>query len=214
MFSLRFVATAALFAATATFTGCTEEDTRLFDENGVWSLERYSLDGGPYTSIAQNRKNRFLLRFKPDDMVVAATACHEQNTPVDVNSSNCTNAFLSNWTCQCFAYSFEVDRMVWQEFPPGEAPPPVGAPAGDGETDGGDDSSSHELLVTAFEGTLNTYQFGSLPLGMFNSDGQISRHVFQLKADSVWTGVDLNMDGVQDLEACSQSCFPSEAASE
>jgi hypothetical protein len=206
--SHRLVATAALFAATITLTGCPEEDTRLFDENGVWTLERYSLDGGLYTDISQNRKNRFLLRFKSDDGVVAAAACHEQNTPVDVNSSNCTNAALSNWTCQCFAYSYDKDRMVWQEFAPGDKPPTVGSP-GDGETDGGG-TGAHEIFLAAPKDTTSTYEFSTLPADLFNSDGLVSKHIFQVKADSVWTTTDLNTDGTADLEACSMSCFPSE----
>jgi len=208
MFSFRFVATAALFAATATLTGCpAEDDTRLFDEDGVWALERFSLDGGPYMNIAQGRKNRFLLRFKSADMVVAAAACREQGSSVDVNASNCTNAALSSWSCQCFSYTFENARMVWQEFTPGETPPPV--TEGSGETDGG--GGGHELFVSAAEDTSATYQFGSLPAGLFNSDGEVSKHMFQRKADSTWTTVDINTDGTPDLEQCSQLCFPSEA---
>jgi hypothetical protein len=212
MSSARLVATAALLAATATLTGCPEEDTRLFDENGVWALEQYSLDGSPYIDVAQNRKNRFLLRFKSDDGVVAAAACHEEGTQVSVNGSNCTNAGLSTWTCQCFAYTYDNNRMVWQEFAPGDPVPPVGAPGADGETDG-EGSGAQEVLLEAPSGTTATYAFSSLPMGLFNSDGMVSRHVFQIKADSVWTDTDINMDGTADLEACSQSCFPSEAAS-
>ncbi len=206
----RAAAFAALIAATVTLGACQEEDTRLFDETGVWALEQYSIDGGPYTDIAQNRKNRFLLRFKPDDGVVAAAACHEQNTPIDVNSSNCTNAPLSNWACYCFAYTYDNNRMVWQEFAPGEMPPPVGAPGADGETDGGG-SGAQEVILAAPEGTTATFEFASLPPGLFNSDGEISRHIFQEKAESVWTGTDINGDGTPDLDPCSMSCFPSEA---
>lgn len=212
MSSLRFVATAAFLAATATVIGCQEEDTRLFDETGVWALEQYSLDGGPYVDVSQNRKNRFLLRFKPDDGVVAAAACHEQNTKVNVNSSNCTNAGLSTWTCQCFAYTYDNDRMVWQEFAPGDPVPSVGSPGADGETDG-EGSGAHELFLAAPKGTTATYEFATLPPDLFNSDGMVSKYIFQIKADSVWTATDINKDGVLDLEACSQSCFPSEAGS-
>lgn len=210
MSSSRLVAIAALIAATATplLMGCPEEDTRLFDETGVWSLERYSLDGSPYVDIAQNRKNRFLLRFKPDDKVVAAAACHEDGTTVDVNGSNCTNAALATWTCQCFAYTYDNDRMVWQEFPLGEEPPAVGVPA-EGDTDGMS-TGAHELFLAAPMGTTATYEFGPLPAGLFNSDGLISKHIFQIKADSVWTTTDINTDGTADLEVCSQECFPSE----
>jgi hypothetical protein len=213
MSSFRFVATAAFLAAIATLTGTgcgPDEDTRLFDETGVWALERHSLDGGPYTDISQNRKNRFLLRFSPGDQVVAAAACYEQGTTVNVNSSNCTNAPLSTWSCQCFSYTYANDRMVWQEFTPGDTPPPVGAPSGDGDTEGGG-SGAHELFVAAVTGASSTYEFNSLPAGLFGSDGVASRHVFQIKADSIWTNVDVNGDGTNDLEACAMSCFPSEA---
>ncbi|HLT40981.1 MAG TPA: hypothetical protein VK034_32110, partial [Enhygromyxa sp.] len=134
-------------------------------------------------------------------------------TEVNVNSSNCTNAGLAEWTCQCFAYTYDKDRMVWQEFAPGENPPAVGSPGGDGETDGGGGGGAHELFVSAPKGTTATYEFSSLPDGLFNSDGQASKHIFQAKADTVWTGVDINMDDTADLEACSQSCFPSERGS-
>jgi hypothetical protein len=211
LFSPRLVAIAALLAGTAALTGCKEEETRLFDETGVWALERFSLTGGPFEDISQNRKNRFLLRFNPDDAVVAAAVCHEQGTTINVQSSNCTNAALSTWTCRCFSYTFDESRMVWQEFEPGTEPPPVGAVGGDGETDGGSGGGgAHELFLAAPPDTTATYEFKSLPEGLFNSDGSSSKHVFQQKAVAIWTDVDINGDGTPDLEACSQSCFPSE----
>lgn len=203
-----------VFLALATLAGCQEEDTRLFDETGVWALEKYTLDGTPFKDVAQNRKNRFLLRFKPGDGVgegegvVAASACTEQNTDINVDNSNCLNAALSTWSCQCFAYTYEGSNMVWQEFDPGQPPPPVGA-AASGETDG-EGGTAHNLIVAGFEDAAATYQFFSLPEGLFNSDGDLSKHVFQLKADRVWTETDLNTDEIPDLEACSMSCFPSE----
>jgi hypothetical protein len=202
---LSLFATAAVLA----LVSCKEEDTRLFDETGVWTLDRYSLDGTPYQEINQGRKNRFLLRFKPDDAVVAAAACHEQGFEVDVNSSSCTNAALSIWSCQCFSYTYEGSQMIWQEFAPGDTPPPVGAVDG-GETDGMG-TGAHEVNLSAFGETAATYQFDSLPLGLFNSDGELSKHVFQQKADSIWLDVDIDEDGLLDLEQCSMRCFPSEA---
>jgi hypothetical protein len=199
-------------AAVLALGGCPEEDTRLFDETGVWTLDRYSLDGTPYQEINQGRKNRFLLRFKPDDAVVAAAACHEQGFEVDVNSSSCTNAALSTWSCQCFSYTYEGSQMIWQEFAPGDTPPPVGAVGGgDGTDSGGTEGSAHAVNLSAFGETAATYQFDTLPLGLFNSDGELSKHVFQVKADTIWTMIDLNDDGMLDLEECSSLCFPSEA---
>jgi hypothetical protein len=129
-------------------------DTRLFDETGVWALDRYSLDGTPYQEINQGRKDRFLLRFEPDDAVI------------------------------------------------GDQPPPVGAVGNGG---------AHEVNLSAFGETAATYQLDSLPLGLFNSDGDLSKHVFQLVADTIWTAVDINDDGMIDLEQCSMLCFPSGA---
>lgn len=203
------VATAAILA----LVGCKEEDTRLFDETGVWTLEKYSLDGTPYQDINQGRKNRFLLRFKPEDNVVAAAACHEQGDDVDVNSSSCTNAPLAMWSCQCFSYTYEGSTMVWQEFAPGDTPPEVGPVGGGGDgTDGGTEGTAHEIQLSAFAETSATYLFDSLPEGLFNSDGELSKHVFQIKDPAIWTEVDINMDDVLDLEMCSSQCFPSEAA--
>ena len=210
--SYRPVITAVVVAALACLTSCKEEDTRLFDETGVWTLERYSLAGEPFQDIAQVRKSRFLLRFKPEDGVVAAAGCHEMGDDPDIRSSTCVNAGLSTWSCQCFAYTYDTTTMIWQEFPPGETPPMVGIPAG-GESsgsEGGGDSDAHVIELASFGGSTTTFEFSPLPLDLFNSDGSSSTHVFQLKADSVWTEVDINMDETPDLEACSQSCFPSE----
>ena len=206
MLSSRTSTTLGVLLAFAALAGCAEEDTRLFDETGVWTLEKYTLDGTPFKDVDQNRKNRFLLRFKPDDGVVAAAACHESGTEVSVDSSTCVNAGLSTWDCRCFSYAYDTDRMVWAEFDPGATPPLVSldedAPV--------IPEDSHSLQVAAFENAASTYQYISLPMGLFNSDGEVSKHVFQIKANSVWTEADINMDGMMDLETCSMSCFPSE----
>jgi hypothetical protein len=103
--------------------------------------------------------------------------------------------------------------MIWQEFAPGDTPPAVGAVGGgDGTgTDGGMDSGAHEVNLSPYGTTSATYQFDTLPLGLFNSDGDLSKHVFQIKAETIWTTVDVDEDGTLDLEECSKSCFPSEA---
>ncbi len=183
-------------------SGCKEEETRLFDEAGVWALEEYSLAGAGFQSIDQVRENRFLLRFSPGDGVVAAASCHAEGSSNGVNDATCSlNKAISTWDCRCFAYEFDESRMVWQEFAPGDEPSPVGDPLIE-------DSGAHELMVDAAN-AARTFQYFSLPEGLFDSDGTTSKHVFQIKADNLWTGVDVNEDGVLDLEACSMSCFPS-----
>ena len=101
--------------------------------------------------------------------------------------------------------------MVWQEFAPGDMPPAVGAVDGGDETGGGTGTGAHEVNLSKFGDTAATYQFDSLPVGLFSSDGDIAKHVFQQKAPTIWTDVDLNEDGMMDLEQCSMLCFPSEA---
>jgi hypothetical protein len=201
------LATAAILA----LVSCgPEEVPKLFEESGVWTLDRYSLDGTPYQEVNQGRKNKFLLRFKPDDGVLAAAGCRDDMEDIDVDSSSCTNTALSNWSCQCFAYTYEGSRMVWQEFAPGDVPPAVGAVDGGDGTDGGTGTGAHEVMLSKYGETAATYEFDSLPDGVFSSDGDIAKHVFQLKADTIWTTVDINEDGMLDLERCSMDCFPSE----
>ncbi|KIG12712.1 hypothetical protein DB30_01070 [Enhygromyxa salina] len=219
MSSSRVVTTVAVVVvslATSFASGCKAEDTRLFDETGVWTLEKFTLDGSPYQDITQGRKNRFLLRFmptpgiEPPDLMgglVAAASCHEMGTMIDIKGSTCVNAGLSTWDCQCFAYTFEESKMVWQEFDPGQPPPVVGVPPADDEG-GAEFGDAHAIEVSAFGSSSSTFEFYSLPAGLFNSDGENARHVFQLKADSVWTDVDINGDDVPDLDECSASCFP------
>ena len=202
--SHRAVFTLVGLAGLACLTSCKEEDTRLFDEAGVWSLEKFSIGGTqPYADIDQSRKNRFLLRFKPDDGVVAAANCHAEGDTASVEASTCFNASTATWDCRCFAYTYDNDRMVWQEFGLGESPPPVGNPAGE-------DSGAVEVIVEPYGDASSTYTFGTFPMGLFDSDGEVSKHVMQIRADSVWTDADVNEDGTPDLEFCSQGCFPSE----
>lgn len=199
----RFLLPLALSSlAVLSLTGCPEEDTRLFDETGVWALEQFALEGTGFQSIDQSRVNRFLLRFSPDEGVVAAANCHNEGASMGVTDSTCDlSAATSTWACRCFAYSFDESRMVWQEFAPGEDPPPIGDPAVE-------DSGAHEIMLEATS-AQRTYQFGSLPDGLFESDGQTSKHVFQIKATSIWDNMDVNGDGNPDLEGCSMACFPS-----
>ncbi len=205
--ALRLALPAVALTALLCSTGCKEEDTRLFDEAGVWALQKYALGGGVYTDITQIRQNVFLLNFSPGDGVVAAAGCFGTGNE-GVDSSTCTvnqdNAF---WECRCFAYEFDKSRMLWQEFTPGEEPPPVIEPgAGDtGGTDGGGASEAVEITV-AETNASRTYEFMPLPEDLFNSDGQISKFEFVQRSSSVWEANDVNPE---ELQACAQSCFPS-----
>lgn len=166
----------------------------LFDESGVWALTKYSLGGVPFQDIASIRMNRFLLRFWPESGVLATAGCTEMGTEVDIEASTCINAAVSSWECRCFAYTFTGASMAWLEFTPGDAPPPV------------EGADVHALELAAFADVADAYEFESLPPGLFNSSGEIDSHVFETRALSVWTEVDVNGDAVPDLEACAMSC--------
>ena len=192
-----------------TSTGCKEEDTRLFDESGVWSLEKFSIEGGlPFNDIDQSRKDRFMLYFQPNDReeedvpggIVAAANCHAEGDTESVTASSCINPSLASWSCRCFAYAYDDDRMVWQEFAPGEAPPAVGNPAID-------DSGAQEIFLEPFQQASSTYIFESLPDGLFDSDGENSKHVMQIRATSVWDNMDIDDADAPDLEFCTMGCF-------
>jgi hypothetical protein len=208
MSSIRFALTSTLVAtALLSLTSCKEEDNRLFEEGGVWALQAFTLDGTAIMDLDAQRRNHFLLRFSPDDGVVATAACKVSPSETVTDSSCGFNSIDAEWECHCFAYEFDNSIMRWQEFAPGENPPPVGAPAGDGETDGMT-AGSHEIELEEAKAS-GTYQYFPLPEGIFGSDGVTSKHVFQSRAESVWTGADINEDDAPDLDGCTQACFPS-----
>jgi hypothetical protein len=194
--SLALLALPALLAS-----GCKEEPGNLFDERGVWAIEKYALDGGVLDDVPQERKNGFLLNFNPDLGVVAAAGCVSAESQT-IESAICkTNPNAAYWECQCFAYTFEKDRMVWQSFLPGEMPPVVEDPTVEGST-------AFEVLVEEFPALGLSYQFSPIPMGLFDSDGDLAKYVFQQKSLNVWDNPEVpGGDGNPNLEACSVGCF-------
>lgn len=112
-----------------------EEDPRVFEEEGTWSLQRFALDGTNWKPIDQMpRDNAFLLRF--DDTAgsgtVAAATCVGGGS-ASVEASTCRIDINHTWECRCFSYIHEeANIMQWQEFAAGEAPPPVVEETGEG----------------------------------------------------------------------------------
>lgn len=178
-------------------SGCKEEPQPLFDETGVWAVEKYALDGGQLEDIPQERKNAFMLNFDPGTGVVAVGSCFSA-TNQDIESAICKgNPEAAYWECQCFAYEFEKSRMVWQPFDPGQTPPPVGDPALEG-------SGAFEVLVETFPELGRGYLFNQIPEGVFSSDGVVSKFVLQQKSPSVWDTAEVAPEG---LTECSMLCF-------
>lgn len=159
----RFARIAAPYLAvpllgTLTLAGGCKEETKietLFDEGGVWSLIKYDTDGGGQEStLAAERENKFMLKFSPEEKVVQTASCiwpgdsadPEMTAPSNTPCGRANDLLDTEWSCQCFAYAFEEDRMRWVEFTAGDTPPEVtldpqdmmaGDDAGGGGTGGG-----------------------------------------------------------------------------
>jgi len=187
----------ALFLALVA-SGCKEEEPPLFDETGVWAIEKYALDGGQLQDIPQERKNAFLLNFDTDLGVVAVGSCYSA-TNQDLDSAICkTNPAAAYWECQCFAYEFDKSRMVWQSFMPGDTPPTV---IDDPTIEG---AKSFEVLVEVFPDLGRAYLYNPLPIGVFDSDGALAKYVFAQKSTTVWDNAEV---APESLAECSVACF-------
>lgn len=182
-------------------SGCKEEELPLFDETGLWAIEKYALDGGVLEDIPQERKNAFLLNFNSDLGVVAVGSCYSADNQ-NIESAICkSNPNAAYWECQCFAYEFEKSRMVWQSFMPGEMPPIIDDPTIDG-------AQSFEVLVEVFPELGAGYIFNPLPMGVFDSDGSVAKYVFQQKSTDVWNNPQVpGMAPNPTLADCSLACF-------
>lgn len=187
--------------------GCKEEDNRLFDESGVWSMTNYtnwatddtSYDGTLFPAPLNTHENAFMLNFNRDLGIVAAAACGFQGSGTTPATSTCRigDADDLDWECNCFAYEFDNDVMRWTEFAPGDQVPSVGS----GDTDGA--SGTTTITATEFTEISNSYQLTPLPGpstfdldGLFESDGDLDRFVFGQRTPSLFTE-----------SGCDVSCF-------
>jgi hypothetical protein len=187
---------AALFvvSALAALPGCKEEDNRLFDENGVWSMTHFSnADGDLLALEANTSEDAFMIKFDSGDGVATTAACSFGGGSNDPGSSTCRlgEGDQLDWTCKCFAYEFDDSTMRMIEFAPGEARPSV--PSGSGDTDGTDGPT--EIAVGDYEAVSNSYIFQPLPMDLFASNGVDSRFVFLSKYGAVF-----------DETGCAEAC--------
>ncbi len=211
------VATALLTAA----CGGDDGPGKLFDEDGVWELTQFALEGSGIESVSNTRSANFFLKFDNANRVVQTAMCANREN-ADPTNSECRGFTDAQWNCQCFGYDFEGDQMAWQQFDAGGEIPVVQvgraaaddeAPAEtDGETDGAgaeDDGAAepapegsvHEFTVAEVNGVGSTYDLTPLPAGVFGSDGSVSRFIFQAKAPSQFDQV-LENDEVPVCQPC------------
>ena len=134
----------ALIATALSTAACADDPGpgKLFDEDGVWELQSFALDGSGLDQVASARGGELLMRFDNENRVVQTALCanNERATPAD---SECEGVTDSQWFCRCFAYDFVEEEMAWLEFEAGGTPPVV--KVGDAEqvdAGGGDEESA------------------------------------------------------------------------
>jgi hypothetical protein len=154
----------------------------LFDEDGVYSLERYDLDGAGFSEIDSNtRENAFLMKLDAGARVAQVAMCGE--TEGDLPSDSLCRVLggeTSSWFCSCYAYAFGGSEMLWRPFSPDETPPDVAFPGESGDT---------QIVVEIVEGVAGMHEFSPLPEGVFGSDGVDAAFRFQLVAPSIFDQV-------------------------
>jgi len=199
----------ALIAATVHMAACADDPGpgKLFEEDGVFELRRFALEGSGLEEVSGNRAKTFFLKFDEAAGVVQTAMCSNDDID-DPTNSECTGFTDSLWMCQCFGYGFEEDQMAWQGFEAGgtvpivkvgqeevEEDPIEGDTDTDGGSGGGDDEPApeaggiHQFTVAESAGEAATFDFTPLPAGVFGSDGLVSKFVFQKKAGSLFAPV-------------------------
>ena len=230
MTSLRFqrVVFGAVGAALFLGAGCKDPPpgpTKLFEEDGSYSLKNFDFDGSGLSEIEpNNREDAFLMRLYAEEQVAQVAMCAESEEEDPTNSPCRTLATGTSWFCECFSYAYEEDQMLWRRFSAGMTPPMVefaedsasagasaSASATDTDTDGGGGGGgtagidpAADTLITLAEsaGIKGQYVFAPLPIGVFGSDGVSSQYVFQQLAPSLFDQVFEDPDGRPGCQRC------------
>ena len=209
----RVVLRAALVAALLG-TACKEDPPpgKLFDEDGAYELVQYNLEGDGYVEVVMpgvtERDEAFLMTLDASARVAQVAMCAE-NDMQDPSDAQCRTAGDNSfWFCQCFAYAFVKSQMQWRQFQPGDVPPQVsftgddggstpptsdsatgGSGSGGGETGAVDPAADTIIDLAEIPGVQGEYEFAPLPIGVFGSDGLVSRYRFQQRAPSIFDQV-------------------------
>jgi len=195
--------------------GACKEDPptpKLFQEDGVWSVVNYDLTGsGDLKEIdTMNRRDAFMLHFDATEQVVTTASCVEDATDTPASSTCLLTPTTTEWLCQCFGYDFVRDEMLWREFDAGDIPPDVsladlddpGGGMASGTDGGGGDGDDTLISLAEIPDVSSTYNFRPLPEGVFGSDGESSRYIFEARAASLFDRVFDDPDGRPGCEPC------------
>jgi hypothetical protein len=192
---------------------------KLFEEDGTYELVSYDLEGSGYMDVrVQTGDEAFLLKLDSSQRVAQTAMCAENETD-DPGTSQCRLASGTDsfWFCQCFAYAFQRDQMQWRQFQAGDTPPKVEfdaeggggpGPSDDTATGGGGGETSVDpagdtiIMLAEIPGVQGEYEFAPLPIGVFGSDGLVSRFQFQQRAPSLFDQVFEDPDGRTPCQPC------------
>ncbi|MBK9756859.1 MAG: hypothetical protein IPO88_25840 [Nannocystis sp.] len=160
---------------------CNEDPVPLFDEQGTWALVLFDIDGtGLVKFDISARLDQFLIHFDQESKIVAASGCIDSMNRTDITETLCD---ADMYQCRCFTYEFEETQMTWTEFTPKggvkvEDPPKDSTAPKVGEP--------YSIAVEEYPDSNQTYRYSTLPYGLFNSDGETTKYVFQTRGDAVF----------------------------
>lgn len=168
---------AVLLAAGA----CKEEGpTKLFEEQGTWSLDKFDIGEGIENLDLQEREDKFLINFDPESEIVSAAFCVDSMGNSEITESLCDT---SEFACRCFTYTYEESQMIWTEFQPEGNPAPPEPPEDTGAKKPGE---PFVINLEPYPESNGTYRYSGLPYGLFSSDGTSSRYVFQVRGNGLF----------------------------
>lgn len=171
------VSCALLLAAGA----CKEEGpTKLFEEKGTWSLDKFDIGEGIENLDLQEREDQFLLNFDPETEIVSAASCIDSMGNSEIDESLCD---IHEFVCRCFTYTYDESQMIWTEFQPEGNPAP---PVPDEDSGAKKPGEPFVINLEEYPETNNTYRYSGLPYGLFSSDGTSSKYVFQVRGDTLF----------------------------
>jgi len=162
-----------------TAAACDDEPIPLFDEQGTWALVLFDINGTGLEGFDIGaREDQFLIHFDQESKIVASSGCVDSMGRTDITETLCD---IDMYQCRCFTYEFEETRMTWTEFTPkggvkvddppmDSTAPKVGEP--------------YAIAVELYPDSGQTYRYSTLPYGVFNSDGETTKYVFQTRGDA------------------------------
>ena len=177
----KFVAVCALVAVPLS-CGDPDEVMLEVDEQGVWEMTMEDVSGDEgLENLDGARLEKYLLMFtrtsenlesqNVQGQVIAATCIDSGGVTSSPSDSTPCNG---GYRCDCYNYSYggNIMNLKWVSSTVDRPEPDTG------ETEGGDINEA-SVRLTAFGEAAGTYQFTSLPLGLFGCQNENCKYAFQ-----------------------------------